>query len=132
MYQGSFLCHTPLCNHAYPTETASISPVLPRSSVVARTGGGGVVGRTITCIGVGAEVTGREFVNVVDSSDCIASAGCERNASTAKVTIHASRNPMRVPVKSTWVAVSVVVASMGESSFKFLIVKKFYYILVLS
>jgi hypothetical protein len=77
----------------------------------------------------GTAVAGKEFAGVGNSSDLMVTVGFVRKANTAKVTIHANSNPRSVQTMNVWVIVSVVDASMGESSFNFRSCVKYRYIL---
>ena len=93
-------------------ETGSISPEVPWLT----TGTGCVVN---ICSDIEAVVTGKERAGVGSSSNFNAPVGFTRKANTAKVTIHANRNPKSAQSKIAWVIVRVVDASIGESSFNF-------------
>src|SRR5205823_518386 len=66
----------------------------------------------ITCSDIGAVATGKERAGVGNSADFKALKGFTRKANTAKVTIHANRNPKSDQSKIAWVIVRVVDASM--------------------
>jgi hypothetical protein len=62
---------------------------------------------------------GKERDGVGSSSELIGFVGFARKANTVKVIIHAKSNPRSVQSRIVWVIVSVVDASMGDSSFNF-------------
>jgi len=71
------------------------------------------------CNDIEVVVTGKDRAGVGRSSNFNAPLGLTRKANTAKVTIHANRNPKSAQSKIAWVIVRVVDASIDESSLNF-------------
>jgi hypothetical protein len=89
----------------------------------------GWVALTCSNVDFGTMVAGKEFAGVGNSSDMMVIVGFVCKANTAKVTIHANSNPRSVKSMNVWVIVSVVDASIGESSFNFRSCVKYRYFL---
>jgi hypothetical protein len=95
-------------------ETGSISP-----DVLWLTTGIGWVVNICNDIEAVAVAAGKDRAGVGRSSNFNVPVELTRKANTAKVTIHANRNPKSAHSKNAWVIVRLVDTSIGESSFNF-------------